>query len=177
MKNHKLAPLIILLATCLSITIIILVFVPIQRAVVFQPIRPASTLVYLPLGHTSKFKIKYTHSIHLSDVVESYKITEDGQLHQYELMYEDFSIGMPANAGEGESFEQAGGKYYLKNMRVLLPSYYLRIGQVRANHRVIFKDNEYPLSHSIRPGTLVKVEFRSLTFFQAWKGVNILESL
>jgi hypothetical protein len=92
-------------------------------------------------------------------------------------MYEDFGIGMPANAADGEIFEQKGGKYYIKNMKLIFPYFHLRIGQVLANHRVIFKNKEYPLSRSIRPGTSVKVEIRKINYFERWKGVNILESL
>ena len=72
--------------------------------------------VYIPLYGEYHFKIKYTHSIHLSDVVESYKITPTQKIQQYELMYEDFSIGMPSNAEEGETFEEINGSYYIKNM-------------------------------------------------------------
>jgi hypothetical protein len=109
--------------------------------------------------------------------VESYQITSSQNIQQYELMYEDFAIGMPANAEEGERFEQKNGNYYIKNMKRNFPFFNLRIGQVRANHRVIFKQIEYPLSRSIEPGTSVKVEIRKLNYIELWKGVNILESL
>ncbi len=81
--------------------------------------------------------MKYTHSIHLSDVVESYVVTKDHEIKQFELMYEDFAIGMPENASEGETFEHSDGKYYLKNMDKISPSFDLRIGKVRANHTLI----------------------------------------
>lgn len=155
---------------------IILAFIPQQRAIVFQPNNDNMKLAFIPTNGKSHFKIKYTHSIHLSDVVESYKITTINKIQQYELMYEDFSVGMPANAEYGEIFEQKNGRYYIKNMKRIFPFFYLRIGQVRANHRVIFQKKEYLLSSTIKPGTSVKVEIRKLNFFQQWKGVNILES-
>jgi hypothetical protein len=178
MKRRKRILYITTLAICLSIAIIILVFLPLHRVLVFQYVRPAAeTLAFIPLKDESRFQIKYTHSIHLTDVVESYKFSATGQIQQYELMYEDFSIGMPANAEDGETFQQVDGKYYIKNMRRLIPSFYLRVGQVTANHRVIFRNREYPLSRSIKPGTLVKVELRHFNLIQIWKEVNILESL
>jgi hypothetical protein len=159
------------------ILIIILITIPLQKAVVFQPNHSTDKLAYVLVKDESTFKIKYTHSIHLSDVVENYKITDSQEIQLYELMYEDFSIGMPSNAEEGEKFEHSNGKYYIKNMTRVFPFFHLRIGQVRANHRVIFNNKEYPLSRSIKPGTSVKVEIKKLNFFQQWKGVNILESL
>lgn len=176
MKKEKLVKQIIFLGICFIFAITFIATIPLQQVIVFQPNHSSAELAYIPLNDESQFKIKYTHSIHLTDVVESYNITANLMIQQYELMYEDFSIGMPANAEEGETFEQKNGKYYIRNMKRLFPYFYLRIGQVRANHRVIFNKKEYPLSRSIKPGTSVKVEIRKLTFYELWKGVNILES-
>jgi hypothetical protein len=167
----------IMLASCFVIAIVFLVLIPQRLAIVFQPTHSNAKLAYILLNGETDFQIKYTHSIHLTDVVESYRITINRQIQQYELMYENFSIGMPSNAEEGERFEQINGKYYIKNMNRDFPYFYLRVGQVRANHRVIFHKKEYPLSRSVKPGTSVKVEIQKLSFFQQWKGVNILESL
>jgi hypothetical protein len=159
------------------IIFIILAFIPFQIAIVFQPNHSQAEIAYIPIKEEIHFQIKYTHSIHLSNVIESYKIAPDYRIQQYELMYEDFAIGMPANAEEGETFEQKDGAYYIKNMKRNFPFFHLRIGQVRANHTVIYKNREYPLSHAIKPGTSVKVEIRKLNFLKLWKGVNILESI
>ncbi|MCM3764726.1 DUF1850 domain-containing protein [Neobacillus niacini] len=167
-----------IIAICLIsiIVITILAFIPSKKAIVFDPFEGKEKLAFIPIQGETGFKMKYTHSIHLSDVVESYKLTPDKQIQQYELMYKDFAIGMPANAEEGETFQQKDGNYYIKGMRRVFPYIILRIGQVRANHTVIYKQQEYPLSQFIKPGTPVRIEFRKLNFFQAWRGVNILES-
>ncbi|WP_237389637.1 DUF1850 domain-containing protein [Bacillus sp. USDA818B3_A] len=167
----------IVLVICFVSASILLVYLPLKLAIVFQPYQSSTKSAYLPLNDETRFKIKYTHSIHLTDVVESYRITANHEIQQYELSYEDFAIGMPSNAEHGERFVQRNGRYYLKNMNRIFPYFYLRVGQVRANHRVIFKQKVYPLSKSIRPGTAVKVEIRRLTMVELWKGVNILESL
>jgi hypothetical protein len=157
--------------------VVIYVIVPHQQAIVFEPNYTNADLVYIPTKDETHFQIRYTHSIHLSDVVESYNITPSQKIHQYELMFEDFSIGMPSNAEEGETFEEIDGAYYIKNMKRVFPFFHLRIGQVRANHTVIFQNKEFPLTRFIEPGTSVKVEIRKLNFFELWKGVNILESV
>jgi hypothetical protein len=159
------------------IILIIFAFIPFQKAIVFQSNHGNAVFAYIPVKNETHFGIKYTHSIHLSEVVESYKITRSKKIQQYELMYKDFAIGMPSNAENGETFEQINGAYYIKNMKRVFPFFHLRIGQVRANHTLIFKNKEYPLSRSIKPGTSVKVEILKLSFFKQWKGVNILESL
>jgi hypothetical protein len=167
--------LVIILALFIFIPTAILVTVPHKQSIVFQPNHSTERFVYLPIKDENSFHIKYTHSIHLSDVVESYKITPNQELQQYELMYEDFAIGMPANADDGETFEHINGKYFIRNMKRIFPFFHLRIGQVRANHRVIYKRHEYVLTQFLKPGASVKIEVRKLNIFQQWKGVNILE--
>ncbi|WP_042456979.1 DUF1850 domain-containing protein [Neobacillus dielmonensis] len=165
-----------LITLIIIILMAILIFFPYRQAVVFQPRDHSMVFAYFPINDDQTFKIKYTHSIHLSDVVESYKILPNKEIQQYELMYAETAVGMPANAAEGEKFEHKNGKYYIKNMKRTFPYFYLRIGQVRANHRVIFQNKQYQLSKSIKPGTSVKVAIRNLNLLQQWKGVNILES-
>lgn len=166
--------IIILFVSIILITI--LAFIPTQEAIVFDPVQGNEKTAFIPIRGETRFKVKYTHSIHLTDVIESYKMTSDKQIQQYELMYKDFAIGMPSNAEEGETFLQKDGNYYIKGMKRIFPSIILRIGQVRANHTVIYQQQEYPLTHFIKPGTAVKIEFRKLNFIQQCKGVNILES-
>lgn len=164
-----LVPLIFLCMTFLAL-------IPIKQALVFEYKNTGKVLAYIPFSEEQTFKIKYTHSIHLSDVVESYVRTDDGQIRQYELMFEDFAIGMPSDAAEGEVFEEKNGKYYIKNMRRIFPHIDLRIGRVKANHKVIFQNLEYPLSNYIEKGTLVRIKIDQLNFLQLSKGVNIIES-
>lgn len=175
MKKRKVLLVFTLLVLLIVCTFFL--FVPLRQAIVFQPRDSSLPFAYIPIKEETKFKIKFTHSVHLTDVVESYKILDDQSIQQYELMYENFSIGMPSNAEPGETFEQIGDKYYIKNMKRIFPDFSLRIGKIRANHRVIYMNKEYSLSTSIKPGTVVKVEFRKLNLYQQWKGVNILESL
>ncbi|WP_338472197.1 DUF1850 domain-containing protein [Niallia sp. XMNu-256] len=170
-KKRKL--LIVLFSVLFVISIFILI--PYQRCLVFQFQNSGQVIAYMPISSSESFRIKYTHSIHLSDVVESYKLTKDGEIKLYEMEYEDFSIGMPSHASDGERFEQIDGKYYLKNMNQVFPSFDLRVGKVRADHTLIFKGKEYPLSHSIEPGTWTRIKIEKINLWQQWKGVNIIE--
>ena len=174
MMKSKSAHVLFLLPLFLFI-ILLLLLTPVTEALVFQYQNSGKTLAYIPISKGQTFQMKYTHSIHLSDVVESYEVTRDGQIKQYELMYEDFAIGMPENASEGESFEQKNGKYYLKNMDRRFSSFDLRVGKVRANHTLIFAEQEYPLSHFIEPGTWVRLKIDRMNLWERWKGVNMLE--
>lgn len=175
MKQKKPGRKKLFLALLIVASIAIIFIIPIKQAIVFEYENTGNVLAYIPLKEQNQFKIKYTHSIHLSDVVESYRITKDGNIKQYELMYEDFAIGMPENASDGEIFEQKDGKYYIKNMNRVFPLFDLRIGEVRANHTVIFKEKEYPLSNYIEPGTWIRIKTKKINLIEYLKGVNILE--
>jgi len=150
-------------------------FIPIRKALVFQYENTNKILAFIPISGNQYFKIKFTHSIHLTDVFESYVITPGNQIKQYELEYEDTAIGMPSNSSEGEKFIMKDGKYYITNMNRIFQSFDLRIGQVRANHTVIFDGAEYPLANYIEPGTRVRIEVKKINLLQELEGVNILE--
>lgn len=172
-KKHRKG--IILLAPLILLFITTLMYIPYNQALVFEYQNTGKMLAYIPFSKEHTFKIKYTHSIHLSDVVESYKIKDDKDIQQYELMFEDFAIGMPSEANEGEIFVEDNGKYYIKNMNHIFPHFDLRIGQVKANHTVIYEGKEYPLRQFIEPGTWVRIKVEKLSILQQLKGVNIIE--
>lgn len=171
MKQIKFVVLVPLILTFIAFFL----YIPFKQALVFEYQNTGKVLAYIPISEEDTFKIKYTHSIHLSDVVESFKLDNNGQIHLYELVYEDFAIGMPENASDGEVFEQKDGKYYIKNIKQVFPQIDMRIGEVRANHTIIFQDKEYPLTRFIEPGTWVRIKIEKLNVFEQMKGVNLVE--
>lgn len=171
MKQIKFVILVPLILTFIAFFL----FIPIKQALVFEYQNTGKVLAYIPFSEEDSFKIKYTHSIHLSDVVESFKLNNNGHIHLYELVYEDFAIGMPENASDGEVFEQKDGKYYIKNIKQVFPQIDMRIGEVRANHTIVFQNKEYPLTRFIEPGTWVRIKIEKLNVFEQMKGVNLVE--
>jgi hypothetical protein len=160
----------------LSLLLIIsLSFIPYKKAITFQFQDKQEILAYIPVGETQEFSIKYTHSIHLSDVIETYKVTSNDEIKQIELEFSDFSVGMPENASDGEVFEQKNGKYFIKNMNRIFPHFDLRTGKVRANHTVVFRKKNYSLNEYIKPGTWIRIEVINMNLYQQWKGVNIID--
>lgn len=143
-------------------------FFPYKQVIAFTYQNQDRLLAYLPLKKEKMFQIQYTHSIHLSAVVESYQLSKN-KITQKELAYEDFAIGMPSNAEGKEVFQEKNGTYYIKNMNRNFPFIDLRIGQVRSNHQFIYENRTYTLSKSIEPGTWVRISERKLTLWQQWK--------
>ena len=67
---------------------------------------------YVPLKNTNSFQIRYVHSIHLTDVIESYEVTADQKIRLLSMQYEDLAIGLPGYAEEGETFSVTGWCVY-----------------------------------------------------------------
>lgn len=161
--------------TVLFLFILIFTFIPFKQALIFEFQNSGRVLAYLPIAKGESFHMKYTHSIHLSDVIESFSVTKEHQIKLVAMTYEDFSIGMPENAMDGEMFEHKNGKYYISNMNRIYSFIDLRIGKVRANHILLYSDREYPLANYMEPGTWVRIKIERINLWQQWKGVKIDE--
>lgn len=155
---------------------------PIQTALVFNDGESGELTAFLPLKENDHFSITFTHSIHSTDVVEKYRVTDDLMIEQYEIIYEEFGIGMPNNAGEGEEFVYEDGKYHIKNMEHQFESLNIRNGEVVSNHRLAWKDNkqveeccEVPFNDYFVPGDWYKVKVDKITLLDYWKGERISE--
>lgn len=149
-------------------------FIPYQRSIVFLDTDTERPVAFSLLTHP-EFKIKYTHSIHLSDVIESFEVLPDNTLKMVELEYEDFNIGMPSNAGEGEEFVEKDGKYFIKNMDRQLPEFRILIGDVDAGLSLIKNEKEFDLKEALVRGKTYTFRIQRLSYFQQLKGVNIDE--
>lgn len=153
----------------------VLAALPFQQAVTFEAQKSGELLAYFLLRDAGQaFQIEYTHSIHLSDVLESYQVLQSGEIRQIELEYEDTSIGMPSEAEGGGVFEMKDGKYFIRNMKRDFSWIDVSVGQVSANHRLLIKNKTIPFSSFSTPGSVVRIKKQKLTLWQLWKGVNLL---
>lgn len=151
-----------------------LFFLPYQPVIAFSFENTNQLLAYLPIQTSRSFQIQYTHSIHLTDVIETYQL-KDEQMVQTELQYENFAIGMPSNAEGEEIFIKQNGKYFIKNMNRSFPFIDVRIGQVKAEHQLHYEKQVYRLADYVSPGTWVRIQPKRLSLWQQMKGVKIDE--
>jgi hypothetical protein len=156
--------------------LLVLPFVPFKECVVLKSLKQDTAardvLVPLTSGKGNEFSILYTHSIHLSDVLEVYKADDNREIVQTTLIYEDTAIGMPAGATGDEIFSRTkDGKYKISNMNNVFPHIDISIGQVAANHRFIYNEKVYQLADYFKQGTLIRMSVQKQSLFQFWKGV------
>jgi hypothetical protein len=157
-----------------GIILCILFNTPIYSALVFEYENKGKLLAYLPINKDENFDILYTHSIHLTPVLESYSISGN-KIVQNRLEYEEFAIGMPADAEGNEHFIQEDGKYIISNMNRVFDTIDLRVGQVISNHTIIHAEKKIPFSTFVKKGTWIRIKVRHISMWEILKGGNILE--
>lgn len=159
-----------LLALILAISAML--FVPAQKNYTFTDNRTGEITAYLRVQEPS-FQIKYIHSIHLSEVLESYEILPGDSLQLVQLEYEDFNIGMPSNAGEGETFVEKDGKYIIEGMDRRMVEFRLFVGDVDAGLYFLADGEEYDLKKTLARGKSYTFNVQRLSVYQLLKGVNL----
>jgi hypothetical protein len=112
----------------------------------------------------------YTHSIHLSDVVEYYEVVNQDTFQAIAMEYEDVAIGMPGNAEEGQTLIIKDGKYRLVSDAKFLTSYTLHISNISSKQHFIYDDVEYDLKNVLKKGSSYLFSLKKISIFEWWKG-------
>lgn len=169
--NRKIVVPLILFLTFLLLTIF---FIPIKQAFIFIEYRTDTPrLFYVLLNDDDSFQIRYVHSIHLTDVIESYEVTKDGKIRMVSMTYENLAIGLPGAAEEGETFSVKDGKYTLSYDNNVIDSFTMRIGDVDADLAFRYRGHEINLKQQLERGMSYTFRVTKLSCFQMLRGVNI----
>ncbi|PAV31474.1 hypothetical protein CIL05_02125 [Virgibacillus profundi] len=162
----------------LLIFVILQLFVPFRTALVFYKENTNYIEAFLPINEEDTFQLIWKHSIHLTDVIEKYIVMDNQNIKQYEIIYEEFGIGMPSNALEGEKFEYKDGKYHVMDLDNIFPSINLRNGKTVPENRLVWgEQGEHIiyLKEYLKPGAWFTIKVENLSLWQSLKGVRIHE--
>ncbi|TFD97572.1 DUF1850 domain-containing protein [Jeotgalibacillus sp. R-1-5s-1] len=171
MKNKNIKWILIIFMAGFIITVF---FLPFQHVIAFHHQRTNELLAYIPANENAAFQLEYTHSIHRSPVIDYYEMTEDNQIRQTALEFEDTAIGMPSNSlYEGETFVQEDGKFRIENMNRLLPAINLYTSQVVVSHVFRYNQDAHALDDYIEPGTAISISVKDLTLWELLRGVKM----
>ncbi|WP_338652324.1 DUF1850 domain-containing protein [Lysinibacillus sp. Y5S-8] len=150
-------------------------FLPLQKVFTFTETRKEQAEVhYIPISAEHEFRIRYTHSIHESDVLETYQYVKGNRIQMMEMEYEDLAIGMPGYAEENQTFIQRDGKYILRfNDDRELNNFTIYIGDLDLDLVFDYEDREYNLKKDLQRGKSYLFEIRRLSLYEQWKGVRM----
>ncbi|KZE38325.1 RocC [Bhargavaea cecembensis] len=148
--------------------------VPISDAFVFTETRSENPAIhYIRQTEGDRFVIRYTHSIHLSDVVETYEVTGDRRIRLVRMEYEDLAIGLPGHAEEGETFTAEDGHYTLEYENRVLDSFVLFVADIDTDLEFRYGDRGYDLKKHLDRGSSYRFELRQLSLLDLVKGVKM----
>ena len=151
---------------------IIFLFSPIFNVISFEETRtnnPQS--YYINVSKENNFNIRYTHSIHLTDVLETYEITDSNQIKLLSMEYEDVAIGMPAHAEEGQTLTYNNGNYKLEFSDQTLDTFTLYIGDISQKLAIIYEGKTYDLKKTLERGSAFLFEIKRISLFDKLRGV------
>ncbi|WPK12729.1 DUF1850 domain-containing protein [Lysinibacillus louembei] len=147
---------------------------PFQRSLVFTETRTTNPVHYiLPLQNEGVFQIVFTHSIHLTDVTETYKALPQGEVQLLSMEYSDVAIGMPSYAEEGQALLYENGIYYLTYDEAILPDFVLYIGDVDYKLELLHNNSVYDLKSNLERGNSYLLKVKKLSMYDKLKGVEL----
>lgn len=153
---------------------IVMVFFPLQKVFVFTETRTDQPIMhYISITTDNSFCIRYTHSIHQSDVLEHYQYTEDNRIQMLGMEYEDLAIGMPGYAEEGQTLTQQNGKYYLQFEETMLENFTIYIGDLDIDLVFGYEGLEYDLKKDLQRGKSYLFQVKKVSLYEQWKGVRM----
>lgn len=153
-------------------------FIPIRTALIFYKENTNDMEAFLPIDKGEGFQIIFKHSIHLTDVVEKYRVMDNHTIKQNEIVYEEFGIGMPSNAEGGETFVYEDGKYHIKDLENVFPFMNVRNGKTVSETRLVWGEGSEHMvwfNDYFQPGAWFTLKVEKLTLWQYLKGVRIHE--
>ena len=116
------------------------------------------------------FQLIFTHSIHLTDVIETYEALETNELRLVSMEYEDVAIGMPAYAEEGQTLIYEDGKYKLSYERAVLPNFTLYIGDIDYELLLVYQGEKIDLKKRLQRGKSYVITLHTISLFHLWMG-------
>ena len=151
-----------------------LFFIPFERSMTFTETKTEQPeQFFLPLKNEDTFQLVFTHSIHLTDVIESYKVLPTNDFQLLSMEYSDVAIGMPSYAEEGQTLHYEDGVYTLKYKDAKLKEFTLHIGDVDYKLNLQHKGRIIPLKELLIPGKSYLVKLKSLSLYDKMKGVEL----
>ncbi|AWE06109.1 DUF1850 domain-containing protein [Lysinibacillus sp. 2017] len=153
---------------------VLVCFIPLERSITFTETRVEKpTLYFSPLKKEPNFQIIFTHSIHLTDVKESYQVLPSNEFQLLAMEYSDVAIGMPSYAEEGQTLHYENGVYTLRYDNAKLKDFVLHIGDVDYKLELHHKGKILPLKEHLIRGKSYVVKVEKMSLYDKMKGVEL----
>lgn len=144
--------------------LLFILFVPTGTSLTVRDTTTGQLLWHRQVQEESPFGIRWIHSIHRTPVEEYFRV-RGNQVVLVEMSFKEYGIGMESGLAPGERLVNQDGVFRIQHMNRPFPALNIRIGQVRANHTLLFDGAEIPLSTLNRPGSAVTIQAEKLSLW------------
>lgn len=103
------------------------------------------------------FDVKWTHSVSLRPVIETYKVNDDYTISIDQMIFDSFSANLPSSPEFDTIWEFHDEYIRVYNYDVTFDAVPVVIGKVVANHSFIYNGEEIFLKDVYKPGGFVKI--------------------
>ncbi len=158
-----------LLWVVLSILFVLLLFWKLGSTLVITSNDTGRVLWSHSVSEGEQFIIRYTHSVARTEVDEVIRVGDE-ELIIDSTIYESFGAGLPSTIGQGQTIRREGGKVIIGSINQPVPRIDLYVGQVIANHTLLFQGDILPLSTLSKPGTSIQFSISSENLFKRLMG-------
>jgi len=149
-------------------------FIPFFPAFTFTETRVEQpTIHFITLEKQDNFQIVFTHTIHLTDVIENYRVRELNEIQLVSMQYSDVAIGMPGYAEEGQTLSYENGVYTLKYDKAVLTDFILHIGDVDNKLEFYYNEKSFDLKAELDRGKSYVFKVKKISLFEKVKGVKL----
>lgn len=124
---------------------------------------------YIKVADSKQFQVVFTHSIHLTDVIETYEV-QDTEIRLLSMQYSDVAIGMPAYAEEGQTLIYEDGVYTLSYEDKVLDDFNLYIGDVDYDLKINYGAQQFNLKEILGRGQTYNLSIQNISLLDWWKG-------
>ncbi|MGM0378915.1 MAG: DUF1850 domain-containing protein [Bacillota bacterium] len=117
-----------------------------------------------------EFIVKWTHSVSKQPVLEKYNINNDLKIETKEMIFDTFSANLPATPDYNTKWEFNEDSIRVYNFDRTYENLPIVIGEVVANHRLVYNKKKYYLKDIYKPGGFVKVRITEKNIYKYLKG-------
>ena len=149
------------------IAAIILLAVPLTHRLAIST-KEGKLLFCAPIAAGEEFRIRYTHSVNRSPVIDTIEWTGDEMMVR-ESWFKTFGAGIPIPAdGIGKELVKVDGGYVLTGIDKPQQSFLLMTEEI-PDHHLLYRGREIPLNALNGIGRMLKFEVKCITFVQAYR--------
>lgn len=120
-------------------------------------------------GDERDIVLKWKHSVTKQYVIEKFRINQNNQFDVVEMIFDEHGPNLPNGPEFGTKWEVKDGYFRVYNYNLTFKELPVRIGQVVAEHFLIFKGAELSLKEVDEPGGYIIVRIQDVTLFEFMK--------